>query len=276
MSVRVIAIVCARNETLHIEACIDSFVREGIEVVLIDHSSEDGTRRLAERFLGAGLLAIETLAWDGHFALAEQLVHDRIAGQSNCDWLIHADADEWLQAPAPFASLRLGIEAVARQGYNCINFDEFVFVPRGDENYENTTYREKIGAYYFFQPQPQRLMRCWDRRAGLRNTASGGHLLAGDALRLYPRAFILRHYIALSAAHAQRKYQTRLFAADEVARGWHHNRLNIPAQNLRVRDMPWIKDLAAPILTQLRHLRTDVAAFLGVAGHRTVDSESSV
>jgi glycosyltransferase involved in cell wall biosynthesis len=132
-----VALVCVRNEALHLRACVGDFVRQGVDVILIDNDSTDGSiAAIREEFLGKGLLSIERLPWRGAFSLTEQLaVKKKLIESVTHDWIIHADADEWLQAPPEYGSLMEGIRAADGDGFNCINFLEFVFLPRPGEDF---------------------------------------------------------------------------------------------------------------------------------------------
>src|SRR3954465_3867613 len=111
MALRIVAIICARNEELHVAAVLGGLIAQRIEVVLIDHASSDETRTRAASHLDRGLIGIEHMEWRGGFSLASQLVlKERIIASLDCDWVIHADADEWLQAPVGAPDLRTAIE----------------------------------------------------------------------------------------------------------------------------------------------------------------------
>jgi glycosyltransferase involved in cell wall biosynthesis len=241
---RIAAIVCVRNEQVHIARCLNDFVTDGIDVILIDNGSEDRTVDVARGFLGRGLLSIESLPWNGAFELGAQLALKKtIVAQLEHDWVIHADADEWMRPPAPETSLSAAIRRVDEEGFNCINFDEMVFVPWPEESFEDGNYVQRMTTYYFFEPRPLRLMRAWRRSIDADNTQSGGHTLRSGQLKASPESFVLRHYIALSLAHAVAKYVGRRFASDEIGRRWHLNRLGVTAANLVVVPSPYLKRL---------------------------------
>jgi glycosyltransferase involved in cell wall biosynthesis len=242
---RIAAIICARNEELHIARCLNDLVRNDVEVFVIDHDSEDRTVQIAESYLGRGLLAIERLPWRGKFELGEQLsLKKEIITRLNHDWILHVDSDEWLCAPKGFQSLSNAIKRVDAEGFNCINFDEMVFVPWPNEDFTCREYSREMKTYYFFEPSHRRLMRGWRRDIVADNTGSGGHGLASDReLRLYPQNFILRHYIALSLAHAVKKYVGRQFADDELKKGWHVNRRGIKDSELVLTPSPYLRQL---------------------------------
>jgi len=89
----------------------------------------------------------------------------RLAAEIDADWFIHYDADEIREAPAPYRTLREGIEAVDRQGYNTIHFDEFVFLPtEEDDSFEGTDYVQTMQYYYFFEPAPLWRVNAWRKR----------------------------------------------------------------------------------------------------------------
>jgi glycosyltransferase involved in cell wall biosynthesis len=244
-SVTCATILAVRNEVLHLRRAIRSFVDSGIDVVIIDHASTDGTLEICKEYLGNGILSIEHLEWRGVFDLSEQLdFKAQIIGELPHDWIIHSDADEWLQSPVEGESLLEGIIRVDGLGYNAINFDEFVFLPDPDESDIFPDYEKKFLYYYYFAPQQKRLMRAWKKNCGFSNNAAGGHKLGGIGLNLAPHAFILRHYIALSQAHALKKYLGREFSDRDLKKGWHNNRVEINEENLKLPGTVGLKQLS--------------------------------
>ena len=233
MSVRCAAVLCVRNERAHIRRAIADFVGQGIDVAIIDHDSSDGTREICEEFLGAGVLAVEPLAWAGAFDLTAQLqAKQELVDRLDHDWLIHADADEWLQSPVPGETLLEGIERLDASGCDAINFEEFVFLPDDGGIREPLDCRREFLDYYFFAPGERRLMRAWRHRMGYSNLGSGGHQLSGSEPKVAGQNFILRHYPVLSQAHAIEKYAHRKFADADIAKGWHHNRMGLDGERL--------------------------------------------
>ena len=245
MSVSCCAVLAIRNEAVHITRALTAYINQQIDVVVIDNTSTDETISKCKKFLGRGLLDIKVLPWQGSFDLSAQLAAKEAVIQNlSHDWVIHADADEWLQSPVVDEPLIDGIARIAAAGYNVINFEEFVFLP--DANYRETEseYQKCFLHYYFFAPRPCRLMRAWQRSSMLRNTHSGGHTLSGDTIRLCPENFILRHYPVLSFNHAVAKYTTRRYAAEDRAKGWHGNRLQLSAERLKLPSPDHLKRLS--------------------------------
>jgi glycosyltransferase involved in cell wall biosynthesis len=241
---KVLAIICIRNEALHVHRCLTDLIADGIDVVLIDNESTDQSLEIARPFLGKGLIAIESLPWTGFFSLSAQLACKRdIFARMPHEWVIHADADEWLRTTDPSVTLLEGITRADGAGYNCINFREFVFIALPGEDFRHAEYRQFMRNYYFFEPSHPRLMRAWKKTAGFDNSAAGGHILQGTDIRIAPHDFQLRHYVMLSEEHAREKYLNRRFDPTDLAKGWHGNRLNIAASAFRVRASPVIRTL---------------------------------
>lgn len=230
---KAVAVMCVADEEIHIQSALRDLIDEGLDVVLIDHDSGDRTVELAQPFLGHGLLSIERLPWTGSFSVTEQLEAKwRIIDQVDHDWIVHADADEWLSAPAAGQTLLDGLRTADAAGANAVHFNEFVFVPRPGEDVYAPDYRTRSWQYYFYRPQYPYLLRAWKHRSGLDNRAFGGHLLTGP-VRQYPLDFPMRHYIVLSEAHARRKYLGRAYAKREVSRGFHGDRIGLTRDDLR-------------------------------------------
>ena len=110
-----------------------------------------------------------------------------------------------------------------------MNFDEFVFVPQDlASSFEGRDYVREMRYYYHFAPRPGHRVNAWKKQStGVDLVSSAGHQVAFAGRRVFPQNFILRHYIVLSAAHANRKYgQERVYSQRETdERGWRPQRL---------------------------------------------------
>lgn len=204
---------------------------EGIEVVMIDNSSDDGCRDLYKAHAGNPIIAVEEVPWRGFFSLSELLeVQHRIRTELKHDWFIHFDADEILEHREAGRTLRDAITEAEEAGCNCINLEEFVFLPSPGEDFLGRDYYAESLRYYHFAPGKNRQNRIWKRSANLDNRNSAGHVLAGENVALFPVNHVKRHYIALSQEQIWSKYLTRTFDPAETA--WHTNRRNFTRENL--------------------------------------------
>ena len=130
-SVRVVALLATHNEERFITGCLEHLIGQGVEVYLIDNCSADRTVEIAERYLGHGLIDIETFPraegvykWRSILERKEQL-----ATMLEADWFMHVDADEIRLPPHSARTLAQTFAEVDAQGYNAVNFLEFTFVP---------------------------------------------------------------------------------------------------------------------------------------------------
>jgi glycosyltransferase involved in cell wall biosynthesis len=130
-SARVVALLTTYNEERFITGCLKHLIDQGVEVYLIVNCSTDRTVEIAERYLGRGLIGIETFPraegvykWRSILERKEQL-----ATTLEADWFIHADADEVRLPPRSACTLAQTFADVGARGYNAVNFLEFTFVP---------------------------------------------------------------------------------------------------------------------------------------------------
>jgi glycosyltransferase involved in cell wall biosynthesis len=228
---KVLALMTVRNEALYLRRCLEHLLGEGIEVCVIDNDSSDGSGDIAREYAGMGV-SVEHFAYPGHFDLRGILRNEeRLARELDADWFLHCDGDEIREAPLPFATLHQGVLAADAAGANAINFDEFLFFPMSNEvRHEGTDYVAGMRDYYYFAPSPLRRVNLWKRTgAPVDLASSGGHSAAFAGRRVYPQNFVMRHYIAMSHAHAVDKYaRQRTYSPDEVVGlGWHGLRAKV-------------------------------------------------
>lgn len=232
---RVVAIIAVRNEEAYIANSIRHLIENGISYAIIDNASTDSTATIAARDeFRPHLLEIGQLEHAGYCDW--QLILQRkmeVANRIEADWVIHLDADEIMHSYRPGERLLDAIRRIDEQGFNVINFDEFVFLPIDFDYEPDILGSQRMCHYYFFEPFAPRLMRAWRKDARLSMVDNGGHILSGSDIRLAPERMVLRHYIFRNQSHAFRKYAERRFGPRDLARGWHSNRIDQSIENFR-------------------------------------------
>lgn len=211
------------NEERFIAGCVEHLREQGVSTYLIDNQSTDRTVEIAERYVGNGIVGIETLPRAGCFALRAQCRRqEQLAQTLDADWLIHYDADEIRVSPDPRRSLAQAIREADEAGFNAINFLEFAFVPTLEHpNHDHCRFRETMRWYYPFLPSFPHRLNAFKRQDGPVELAfSAGHRVRFPGLRMAPRSLYMRHYLFISIEHALDKFVRRQFAQDEVADGW--------------------------------------------------------
>lgn len=242
---RIVALLGIRNEEAYLARCLQHLFEQGIETCVIDNQSFDGSREIVERFRDKGVFRVETLPYRGFFDLVAQCqIQERLSQEIDADWFIRVDADEIREAPTGWGSLKQGIERVDREGFNAINFDEFVFMP--EPGLRPVDYVSELIRYYYFLPNIDQHIKAWKNLGVPVNLSeTGGHRAAFEGRVVHPVNFILRHYIGLSIDYLQKKYSNRIFSAEEVSvRGWHGWRADFakwrvvlpPAEKLKTYD----------------------------------------
>jgi glycosyltransferase involved in cell wall biosynthesis len=236
-ALRVIALIAAHNEQRFIGPCLENLIRQGLDVYLIDNSSTDRTVAIAERFLGRGLMAIETFPRHGMYSWGPLLARkEELAAALDADWFVHVDADEIRLPPNSGTTIAHALAEVDRQGYNAVNFMEFTFVPtREAPDHDHPRFLQTMLWYYPFLPTFPHRLNAWKRqRERVDLAGEGGHRVSFPGLRMWPASFPMRHYLFLSVPHAIEKYVDRRYDPREVERGWHRARANLDPARIRL------------------------------------------
>ncbi|WBU61365.1 glycosyltransferase family 2 protein [Paracoccus albus] len=232
----VMAFVCGRNTKEYLPTLTENMKKQSVPLVYIDNGSDDGSVEMAEKLIGDGIEELHHLPYDGAFSVEAQLKKKhRLIERHAPRWIIHMDADEIIEHRDEGRTLLEIAQNAEKSEYNAINFNEFVFLPEHHQDFAGKDYAAQMRRYYLFEPVPFRLMRMWRHGLGLSNVADAGHRLSGP-LRVAPVSHNLRHYMALSEEAAAQKYVGRPFAAAELAKKWHANRLGITRDDVRMPD----------------------------------------
>ena len=235
---RVVVLLTFRNEARVLARTLEHLATQAVDVCLIDHGSQDGSRAIAEGFRERGVVfRIVDQPYDGEFNLPEQMrFKERLLSSIDADWFMHNDADEIRHAPQRFATLREGIAHWDREGFNAIEFDEFIFLPTSDEErWERRDFVAGMRHYYFFKPQPLHRLNAWKNTGAYVDLHTHfGHRAEFEGRRVAPEPFIMRHYIALSRAHALAKYCARVHSETEIRTfGWNDERVGFRPEKLK-------------------------------------------
>lgn len=231
---RVTAIIAAYNEGDVIYHVIRDLVDQGIQVYFIDHHSTDNTVSEVSKFLGKGVLNIETFPEDAGYDIPSDVYAWRyilkrkedVVRELGPGWYIHFDADEFREAPWLDKNLLQGIQKVAKEGFNAISFRIFDFKPVDNAFQPGEDVREYL--QYYSGPQldyDNVQIKCWEyfgQEFELWKT--GGHEVLFNDRKIYPIPFILRHYPIRSQDHGLKKIfgeRKNRWDKDERTAQWH-------------------------------------------------------
>ncbi len=231
---KVLSIISSFNEEDVIYHVIKDLIDNQVDVYLIDNCSTDNTVEEAKKLLGKGLIHIESFPEDAEYsarAKKEYLWHlilqrkQQIAKESNADWIIHADADEFRESPFPNTSLSEGIAFVDKLGYNAINFGLYNFRPVDNSFVPFEDVRKHLTHYEPGSWFDQNQIKAWkNTNQNIDLVSSGGHSISFPDRKVFPIPFLLRHYPIRSEQHGYKKVmqdRAARFAEEERAAGWH-------------------------------------------------------
>lgn len=227
------SVLAVRDEAPYLARFFDYLLKEGVSITVIDNDSNQVTSEILSHYRQKGV-QIYQLPYRGTFDFREQLeFKNQIIDQLDADWIIHIAPDEIICSDIPGESLRSAIGRVSDAGYEVINCHEFVFIPEHEQiSYTFKDYPGLMRSYYYFAPIPYRLMRIFRKDQFNISLDWAGHRIDCAPEQIYD-GFELRHYICLSYEHICRKYGERKFKEENLARGWHKNRLNLTRDNLK-------------------------------------------
>jgi len=225
----VLAVFCIRNQAVYMPYVLKYLSAQGVDIVILDHGSTDGLVEVCKRLSNdINIIDVITIPFTGKFPLKHLLeLKTEVASRYTTDWIIHHDADEIFVSSRPNESLSELISRVDAEGYNALNFEEYVFLPESDDHdYSGTDFVKTMRYCYKFAPYEQRLVRAFHSSLLGMNITTGGHKLTDDA-QVYPENHVLKHYMCLSLERLKVKHKNRRYAESDVNLGWHSNRIGI-------------------------------------------------
>jgi glycosyltransferase involved in cell wall biosynthesis len=234
-SFRVCAIVPCFNERDVIVATVRRLVSQGIEVVVVDNESTDGSADLVREHFGTERVAVETWSANGTYELASLLRRiEQIAASHPADWIVMQDADEVRQPPWLGVSLRDALWTMQRRGFNAVDHTVLNFVPVPADRFAEGDPADALLHFdfgrhrgYFHQ------IRAWRNVGPVSLAQHGGHVAEFPGRRVAPYKFLLRHYPIRSQEHGLRKILVERrprWPPEELAKGWHTHYGHVTAE----------------------------------------------
>lgn len=246
MALRIVAILATYNEARFIRACLEHYLRQGIDVYVLDNQSTDETLEIVGEYTNKHVVGVQTIERLGMYQWHKILrCKEELADTLDADWIMHADPDEIRVAPSSHETLAEAISRVDHEGYNAINFMEYTFLPvREFPDHDHADFQRTMRWYYPFGPKHPHRLNAWKKqprhRPSLRSVirelrserrmlpptadlrSTGGHVVNFPGITPYPIDFKLKHYIVLSLQHAIEKYVQKDFDPKEAENlhGW--------------------------------------------------------
>jgi glycosyltransferase involved in cell wall biosynthesis len=219
------------NEADIVGQVIEHLISQGIELVVLDNGSTDGSYEIIQHHIGKGILSVNRM--ETEYFETESIfgtLHAMVT-QYSPDWMLLTASDEFLESPYRGLTLKGAIQLEGERGHNMIQFNNFEFYPtEKDHNSQESDVRKRL-RYYSWHDDYQ--FRCWRMYPGMTAFGTHGHddkLPDGIPTKVSPNKFILRRYRIRSYEHGLRKiFRDRIprFSPKERAKGWHVHYDNI-------------------------------------------------
>ena len=225
---RVCAFVPCFNERDIVASAVGRLLDGGVEVVVLDNWSTDGSAELLrERFAGAPL-RVEPFPAGGPTGTYDWAATLRrvaeLAAAHPADWVLRNDADELREAPWPGLTLRDGLWTVQQRGYDAVDHTVLDFPPVREPRDGEDPFERMVHWDYGRRSAHFKQINAWRNRGPVELHVEGGHEAAFAGRRVAPYKFLLRHYPIRGDGHGARKVleeRRPRFRADERAAGWH-------------------------------------------------------
>lgn len=241
-SVTCLAIISTFNEKDVILEVVYHLLDQGLDVYIMDNWSTDDTYEiLINEYQNNKRVTItrfpsekpEHNQYKWHDILSNK---EKVAIESNYDWIIHHDADEIRYSPWKDVKLIEAISWVDYLGYNAIDFSEIVFRFTDINSGIYEEFEKNLLDYEFGRRDGHFLrVNAWKNNKNISLAEYGGHNCEFPSKKVFPLKFLMKHYPLRNEEHALEKiFKDRLprFKSDRKKYGWHghydkHKRENI-------------------------------------------------
>ncbi len=135
------------NEIDILEENLRYYIDQGFETVVVDNGSTDGSYGLCEKYLGNGIISLSqimTKEFDTRLLLKEATL---LYKEVNPDWVILADADEFIEPFEIDETLQTAIEKENHNGNTIIPLHHFIFKMTEKDDMSNKSVLSRMKFY---------------------------------------------------------------------------------------------------------------------------------
>jgi len=224
--VHLVGMLPVYNEVDIVEEVIQHLLSQGLDLVVLDNGSTDGSYEICTKFAEKGLITlnqVKTSKFD--FPLILRILYD-MALTRNPDWLIRSDQDEILESGNENLTLKEAIEREDEKGCNLIQFDVFEFFMTNNDNLSAKSIKDKFRYYSW---QHDNAYRAWKHIPGTRVGDAGGHFpIFPEGIRhiIAEKKMVLRHYRFRDKEQAIKNNKERIARVKDIPErkiGWYEH-----------------------------------------------------
>lgn len=232
---RCLAIMSTYNDVDIAEYVVSDYIRNGVDLRILDNWSTDGTYEVLDRFQEKHPDSVvverypriksDEAFYDWHKILTRKQEIARVA--KGYEWVLHVDSDELRRPPWAGMTIQQALGAIGSWGFNAVDHTVVNFVPTEDgftQGYDP----EHFFRFFEFGDRPGHFLqvKTWNRHDAPSQAdlaTSGGHEVQFEGRKVFPLKFLLKHYPLRSIAHAERKLGDRKERTqkERAERGWH-------------------------------------------------------
>lgn len=224
---KIIGMIPVYNEADIIGSVVEHLLSQGIELVILDNGSSDGSYEICSQYIGKGVISVQKLVTEGmQWGLILESLYE-MALRYKPDWALLSSADEFHESPYLGLTLEEAIQTEDRNGYNLIQFNNFEFWPTEQDYLSSEPDIRKRLRWYTWNDDLQ--FHCWKPIEGLTVRDGGGHypIFPKDVkIRVSPNKYVMRHYRIRPYEHGLKKiFSERLprYPEEERRKGWHRH-----------------------------------------------------
>jgi len=210
------------NNADFIEEVIEHYLSQGLELVILDDGSTDGTYEICKKYSNRNdveLLQVKHDEWE-HTTIFK-ILYD-MALLKSPDWVIRPDSDEILESGMNGMPLKDAIIKIDSEGYNIIQFDWFEFFITDNDDESKPKVKDRMKYYSW---QYDFLYRAWKVIPGIKAELGWGHIPVFPKHQKYkicPQKFVARHYRFRSVEQANQKITTIISRVKDATEGKHY------------------------------------------------------
>ena len=211
------------NEADIVGHVIQHTINQGLELVILDGGSTDGSQHICQKFLGKGVLEIQCAETDSLDLIFNLRRLEEMAQNYHPNWLAVIDSDEIHESPFRNVTLAKAIEHEASSGYNLIQSNNFDFWPTPADDGKETDPLRRIRHYVYADDFR---FRFWENNHGVDCWSSGGHYPSFPVTvkpKISPHKFVIRHYRIRSTTQGRKKaieQRIQRFKHPPLPAGW--------------------------------------------------------
>ena len=205
---KIICMLAVLNDSDFVEEVIEHCLSQGLELVILDDGSTDGTYEICKKYSNRDDVELLRIKHDDWKLIRTFKILYDMALLKSPDWVIRPDADEILESGMNDMTLKDAIIKVDSEGFNTIQFDWFEFFLTDNDDESKSRVKDRMKYYSW---QHDFLYRAWKVTPGITPELGWGHIPVfpeHQKYKVYPQKFVARHYRFRSIKQANQKITT--------------------------------------------------------------------